>query len=178
MTPIDRALQRVRIRMALRHIPKGSRLLDVGCADGSLIRAAGARVHDAVGIDPDAPDGDPRLQRGRFPEDLRVSGTFDVITMLAFFEHVGEPDRPRVVEACRALLRPGGRVVLTVPAPAVDRILEVLRALRLLHGMDADAHHGYRPEETPRHFAGFVVRRHEPFELGLNHLYVLELPAS
>jgi SAM-dependent methyltransferase len=94
--------------------------------------------------------------------------------MLAVFEHLGDRDRPRVVDACRRLLRPGGRVVLTVPAPAVDRIVHVLRALHLAHGMDIEAHHGYRPEETPRHFAGFRVLRDTTFELGLNHLYVLE----
>ena len=80
--------------------------------------------------------------------------------------------------ACRRLLGPGGRVVLTVPSPAVDRIVDVLRRLRLVHGMDIEAHHGYRPEETPRHFAGFRVVRHESFELGLNHLYVLERTAE
>jgi hypothetical protein len=66
---------------------------------------------------------------------------------------------------------------MTVPSPLVDRIVDVLRRLRLVHGMDIEAHHGYRTEETPRHFAGFRVLRHETFELGLNHLYVLELPA-
>ncbi len=178
MTPLDRALQRIRERVALRYIPRGARLLDVGCANGSLLRAATARIREGVGIDPDAPEGDPRLQRGRFPDDLRVSGTFDVITMLAFLEHVPDADRPRVVEACRHLLRPGGQVVVTVPAPIVDRIIDVLRALRLLHGMDTEAHHGYRHQDTPRHFAGFRLRHHESFELGLNHLYVLELPAA
>ena len=57
MTPLDRLIQRIRIRKALPHIPRGGRLLDVGCADGSLIRAAAGRVRDAVGIDPDAPAG-------------------------------------------------------------------------------------------------------------------------
>ena len=94
--------------------------------------------------------------------------------MLAVFEHFRDDDRPRVVEACRRLLRPGGRVVMTVPAPAVDRIVDLLRTLHLAHGMDIDAHHGYQPAETATHFSGFRVLRHERFELGLNHLYVLE----
>lgn len=174
MTRLDRALRRIRERVALRHIPPGVRLLDVGCADGTLLRAAAELIRDGVGIDPLAPVGDPRLVRGRFPDDLRDGGPFEAITMLAVFEHLTETDRPRVVEACRRLLRPGGRVVLTVPSPVVDRIVDALRRLRLAHGMDIDAHHGYRPEETPRHFTGFRVVRHERFELGLNHLYVLE----
>ncbi|HEY3097315.1 MAG TPA: methyltransferase domain-containing protein, partial [Methylomirabilota bacterium] len=73
MTPLDRLIQRLRIRKALPYIPAGGRLLDIGCADGALMRAAGDRVHDAVGIDPDAPEG-RGLVRGSFPQDLRDRG--------------------------------------------------------------------------------------------------------
>ena len=192
MTPLDRALQWLRVREALPHIPEDSRLLDIGCADGHLLRAAGGRLREGVGIDPDAPaaraagDGERRapnvptkfpILRGAFPDDFRLPGPFDVITMLAVFEHFSEADQPRVVEACRALLRPGGRVVITVPAPKVDRIVDVLRTLRLAHGMDIDAHHGFAPEEIPQRFGGFKVVRHDLFEFGLNHLYVLEKTA-
>lgn len=177
MTPLDRLLQRVRVGVAIPHIPHGSRLLDVGCADGHLLRALGGRIHDAVGVDPDANatiGPAYRLVRGGFPDGLDDPGPFDVITMLAVFEHFADEDRPRVVEACRRLLRPGGRVVMTVPAAAVDRIVDVLRTMRLVHGMDIEAHHGYRAEDTPKHFSGFRVLRYEPFELWLNHLFVLE----
>jgi len=179
VTPLDRLIQRLRIRKALPHIPAGSRLLDIGCADGSLIRAAGSRVRDAVGIDPDAPAG-PGLIRGSFPEDLRDRGPYDVLALLAVFEHVPDGERPGFVAACRDLLRPGGRVVITVPAPLVDRIVDGLRRLRLLHGMDIEAHHGYQPEATPGYFAAAGMRliTHERFELGLNHLFVFELPAA
>ena len=177
MTPLDRLIQRLRVRAAMPHIARGARVLDVGCADGHLLRALGPHAHDSVGLDPDA---EPRAERGfrtlrgRFPDDLGEQGQFDVITMLAVFEHFPGADRPRVVEACRRLLRPGGRVVMTVPAPVVDRIVDVLVKLRLAHGMDIEAHHGYDPEQTPSLFSGFRVARHERFEFGLNHLFVLE----
>src|SRR5258705_111069 len=133
----------------------------------------------AVGIDREAPAGQG-LIRGSFPQDLVDKGPYDVIALLAVFEHVHDEDRPAFVAACRALLRRGGRVVVTVPAPLVDRIVDVLRKLRLLHRMDIHAHHGYRPEQTPMYFAdaGMRLVTHERFELRLNHLFEVELPAN
>ena len=177
MTPLDRLLQRIRVRKAIPHFPAGARVLDVGCADAYLIRTLGPRIAGGTGIDPDAVPAETdgvRIVRGRFPDDLHDAGPFDAIAMLAVFEHIREAERPRVVEACRRLLRPGGRLVLTVPAPAVDRIVGMLRALRLADGLDLEGHHGFRPEQTPASFAGFRLLRHERFELGLNHLFVFE----
>ena len=182
MTPLDRALRSLRERQATPHVPRGARLLDVGCGDGHFLRRLGPQIHDSVGIDPDAPETDGpaaatprfRLIRGRFPYELDTIGQFDVIAMLAVFEHFDDADRPRIVDACRRLLRPGGRVVMTVPAPIVDRIVDVLVKLRVAHGMDIGSHHGYDPEQTPRLFTGFRLARRERFELGLNHLFVLE----
>lgn len=172
MKPLDRALQRLRERAALPHIARDARVLDVGCADATLLRHLTNPRN--VGIDPDAPASDARLVRGRFPDDLHVDGPFDAIAMLAVYEHFSDDERPHVVEACRRLLRPGGRVVMTVPSPAVDEIVHVLQRLRLAHGMDIGSHHAYDPTRTPEEFTGFRVLVHRAFELGLNHLYVFE----
>ena len=188
MTPLDRFIRSLRERQAMPHISRGARLLDVGCGDGHFLARLGPQIHDSVGIDPDAPSEAPtngsgsalstssryRLVRGRFPYDLDAIGQFDVVAMLAVFEHFSDVDRPRVVDACRRLLRPGGRVVMTVPAAAVDGIVHLLIALRLAEGMDIGSHHGYDPEETPGLFSGFRLARRERFEFGLNHLFVLE----
>ena len=115
--------------------------------------------------------------RGSFPQDLRDRGPYDVIALLAVFEHVPDEERAAFVAACRDLLRAGGRVVMTVPAPLVDRIIDALRRFRLVHGMDIEAHHGYQPEETPGYFAaGMGSSRTSVFELGLNHLSCSSCP--
>ena len=64
------------------------------------------------------------LHPGTFPDDApEESGTFDAVWSLAVLEHVRAGERAGFAAATVRLLRPGGDAVLTVPAPAVDRLL-------------------------------------------------------
>ena len=56
----------------------------------------------------------------------------------------------------------------------MDPILDVLIRLRLAHGMDLEAHHGFEPRATPAIFEphGFQLERARRFQLGLNTLFV------
>ena len=178
---LDRALQRWRIAKAAPYVPKGAHVLDVGCADGALFRLLRGRIGSGVGIDPDL--GEPysaegiRYIKGRFPDDLGISERFDAITMLAVFEHFDDNTQGRAAAACGALLRTGGRLILTVPEPAVDRIVHMLARLRLVSGMAVHEHHGFEAALTPSRFAGtaLAIERHERFQLGLNNLFVFRM---
>ena len=178
MRAVDRILRRWRIARVAGWVRPGDRLLDVGCYDRSLIDAVADRIAGAVGIDSVAEpceSGGVRIERGEFPKDLAAEpGAFDCITALAVLEHVREPDA--FATACHRLLSPGGRVVLTVPHPAVDRIVEALIFLRLADGMDFDEHHGFDVADTGPIFEGVGFRRVavRPFQLGLNRLFVFE----
>ena len=178
---LDRALQRWRIDKAIAHVLPGDRLLDIGCHEGELIERVLGRVASATGVDPlVAPHaaGKVRILRGVFPGPEFASASFDCITALAVLEHV--PDPAGFARACAAALAPGGRVVLTVPHAAVDRILHVLIALRLVDGMAHEEHHGFDAASTPLLFeaAGLTLARCERFQLGLNCVYVFAKPAS
>jgi len=96
--------------------------------------------------------------------------------MLAVLEHV--PDAAVLARECARLLAPGGRVVITVPDARVDRILDVLHRLRLIHGMSLEEHHGYDVGQTRPVFegAGLKAAAWRRFELGLNNLFVFEKP--
>ena len=178
MKPLDRLLQRWRARVAASWVPEGARLLDVGCADGVLIARLGARIRSAVGVDPDTTpreEGRARVLRESFPGATRFAdGSFDCVTLLAVLEHVHEPSA--LARECHRVLAPGGRVVLTVPHPFVDRIRDLLMALRILDGMEAEAHHGFDPRTTVPCFEGAAFRTHavRRFQLGLNRLFVFE----
>lgn len=184
MRPLDRLLQRWRIRRAARWLPPGAAVLDVGCADGALFAHLGDRLGaGSLGIEPTlaAPravgaDGRAELRPGLVPDAVPPGRTFDAATMLAVLEHV-PPDAQRpLADALARLVRPGGVLVITVPAPAVDAILAGLRALRLVDGMALEEHWGFEPRDVGRVFGGaeWRVERHATFQLGLNHLFVLK----
>ena len=151
-------------------------MLDVGCADGALVRLGGARIESAVGIDPDATTGTLgsfESRAGTFPDAVRTGETFDAIVMLAVVEHVPADELATWAAACAQLLRSDGRLVITVPSPAVDHLLHWGMRLHVLAGMDAHHHHGFIPEDVPRIFGSELTLLHRSrFQLGLNNLFV------
>jgi len=182
VTWLHRFIRDLRIAQAIPYVRDGDRVLDIGCLDQTLLTLVGPRVKSAVGIDPlvqPSERGNVRVFRGTVPGDVQLAdASFDCITMLAVLEHVADP--AATARECARLLAPGGRVVITVPVPRVDSILSVLRALRLIHGMSLEEHHGYDVNQTMPIFqsAGLVVKVSRSFELELNRLFVFEKPGA
>jgi 2-polyprenyl-3-methyl-5-hydroxy-6-metoxy-1,4-benzoquinol methylase len=180
MTAVDRLIQRWRIAKAGAYIRPGDHVLDIGCSDGALFRQI-RHIGSGVGVEPllDAPRslGAVRLVPGTFPDAIAPDERFDVITLLAVLEHIPLTDQPSLAKACAAHVRPGGRVIITVPDPAVDRILDVLQRLRIVHGMSLEEHYGFVPEDTVRLFvdAGLRLASRRRFQWGLNNLFVFQL---
>jgi 2-polyprenyl-3-methyl-5-hydroxy-6-metoxy-1,4-benzoquinol methylase len=178
---LDRFLRDARIRRARPYVRAGDVVLDIGCADGEMFRRWRGHIGRGVGIEPtlDEPrKGDGyELIPGRFPDTVPQGVEFDVITMLAVLEHIPPPDQARLAEVCASLLKPRGRIVITVPSPRVDDILHLLIRLRLIGGIAAHEHYGFSPDDTlavfpPPHYR--LVRR-QRFQLGLNNLFVFEM---
>lgn len=177
MKRADYWLQERRFVAASHYLPHGSRLLDIGSADGALARRL-STIKGYVGIDPCAdesvilPSGG--LIRGVFPRDMPPCDPFDAISLLAVLEHIPVEEQSAFVAACWQYLLPGGRIVITVPSPTVDWILFPLRHLGAIDGMHLDEHFGFKPLQTPSIFSApaFELLHHRRFELGLNHLFV------
>jgi SAM-dependent methyltransferase len=117
------------------------------------------------------------LYPGKFPDDLPALEC-DLITLLAVLEHVPPDQQKDLVAACHQMLRPKGRVVITVPSPAVDDILRLLSALKIIDGMSLEEHYGFDAESTADLFQGtFELVHRRRFQLGLNNLFVFEKSA-
>jgi SAM-dependent methyltransferase len=180
MRSLDRALQQHRIRQALRFLPGRVRVIDVGAFQGELFRSLGDRLVDGWGVEPllreRIREETYTIEPGYFPAVRPSAGDWDAITILAVLEHIPTELQTGLASACHELLRPGGRLILTVPEPQVDQILALLRFLRVIDGMSLEEHHGFRSSDTLRIFGPphFALLAHQRFQLGLNNLFVFE----
>jgi SAM-dependent methyltransferase len=95
------------------------RILDLGCGTGGVLQHLGA-FGDALGLDP-APEAAQYCQRRAVPMvvgsgmDLPFAdASFDAVLALDVIEHV--PDDVALLREAQRILRPGGVLVVTVPA--------------------------------------------------------------
>jgi SAM-dependent methyltransferase len=100
-------------------LPRGSRLLDVGCGTGALVQAAREAGHEAIGVEPDPEMAD--LAGSRLGEDVVVAGLpdlpfaddgFDAVVASFVLNHVDDP-RAGARELVR-VAAPGGVVRTTI----------------------------------------------------------------
>lgn len=189
----------------LRSLPAGAaRVLDVGCGRGDLVAALAARVGPGgrvEGIDPDQQMAyvtatrsaeDPRVQvwrRGLAEHATRkdLEGHYDAITLVASLHHM---DLGPALQQARALLRPGGRllvVTLTTPVTPLDQAWDLVNVFtnpliglvkhpRRVHGSGSAApipvcepawSIGELRERAAELLPGAVIRRREGFRATL-----------
>ena len=100
-----------------RRLPEKGRILDVGCAGGWFLDMMQSWETHGCELSPRdfeiacAKHGD-RIQHLNFEDYPLTPGHFDVITLQDVFDHI--PDPVAALEKCRALLRPGGLLVVKV----------------------------------------------------------------
>jgi 2-polyprenyl-3-methyl-5-hydroxy-6-metoxy-1,4-benzoquinol methylase len=175
----DHLIQLWRMQVAAHWIPQGSRILDIGCHQGEFLLWMGSKIAPSVGYDPlyekTSNSGEHQFFAHTFQAGLPLDdSSFDAIVLLATIEHI--PEKSMIAREAARLLRAGGWVIITVPSPLVDKILDVLLLFRLVDGMSLEEHHGFLPNELPDIFMpeGFKLRKKQKFQLGLNNLYVFE----
>lgn len=123
----------------LLRLPASSRVLDLGCAFGygtsMLVDRYDTHGHDlSLAYIERARRRVPHatFTCGRADEVPYPNGYFDGILLLDVLEHV--PDERAVVEEVARLLRPGGKLVLSVPNRGALAALDSLNVYRRLFG--------------------------------------------
>jgi SAM-dependent methyltransferase len=153
---------RLLLRRLRRSIRPGSRLIDIGCGPGYLLSEASRRFPgiQARGVELSAAAvqmAQSRVPRAQFLQrDLLRSSNIpqswadwaDVAVCSEVLEHVDRPEL--LLSNARALLRPGSRLVLTVPGGPISNFDRYIGHRR----------HYTRPDlEGLLHGAGFTVER-------------------
>ena len=101
-------------------LPPHASVLDAGCGSGrTLIELTGYGVVQGIELDPGAADvararGVGEVRIGRLEELPWDADTFDLITCLDVIEHT--PDDRATLTELRRVARPGGWLLVTVPA--------------------------------------------------------------
>lgn len=106
--------------LALLTLPAGSRVLDVGCAQGELAEVGVSLGMQVTGLDLNSKAIE--VARARVPQASflcgelspeRVGAGWDLVTMFDFIEHVRAP--VGTLAAAAAILAPHGRLLISTP---------------------------------------------------------------
>ena len=132
--------ERTSLSVLVGHIRPGDRVLDLGCGSGAIGRFLAARDGAAAGpIDgltisaDEAALAAPHYRRVEVADldqarlaDHFTAGAYDAIVCADVLEHIRQS--PRVLAECRALLAPGGRLLVSIPNAGYSGLVAELMA--------------------------------------------------
>ncbi len=182
MKKFDYVLQQHRFRRVKKHLSTTDVVLDFGCHEGQLFKYISGEIAEGIGI-----DCDPSFRKewdrltsdsvsfvlgdvdtlNRLPEGFRPT----VVVALAVVEHLTEDQLRQFGQVTAALVASEGRLLITMPSPKVDHILDIAVRARVLDGMDRDAHHGVVVQEVVNilNDSGWELSHWNRFQFGLNN---------
>ena len=161
------ALNPVRLRYVAERVPlRGAKVLDVGCGAGLLSEAMALTGAEVTAIDL-APElvRTARLHalESGVQVDYRVQsvealaaerpGGFDAVTCMEMLEHV--PDPGAVIDACAALLRPGGTLFVSTLNRTPAAFALAIVGAEYIAGLLPKGTHQYRDFIRPSELAGW-----------------------
>lgn len=133
-----------KFKLAFKHaMPSaGDTVLDIGCGRGELIYYCAKRGAKVLGLDySKAAIEIARETIGRLPGDLRnlasadigdpvtyrFPDTYDIIYMIEVVEHMHDWQLKATFKKMEAILKPGGRIIITTPNFFYERVLSPLK---------------------------------------------------
>jgi SAM-dependent methyltransferase len=147
-----------RVRAYLDRLPKGTRVLDVGCGEGVLVEEYAGRLA-IEGVDPNYAAG--RVRIGSATALPFGAASFEHVLCLDVLEHLGLQDQRAAFAELFRVLTPDGEALVSVPnlAHLQSRVHFLLRG-RLVRTASEHKHPGDRPVAeylALAREAGFVV---------------------
>ncbi|MFC1621058.1 class I SAM-dependent methyltransferase [Candidatus Omnitrophota bacterium] len=148
---LERYLSKKRAEVVNRLIPsyhRKGRILDIGCGEHPYF-LIDTIFNNKYGIDISAKECTKDKSIIIKNSDIEKDGLlgfeseyFDVVTMLAVFEHLDPNKLSVIVREIKRVLKSKGIFILTTPAPWTSVILEALSAVRLVNPEMIKEHKG------------------------------------
>lgn len=159
-------------------ISRNGKLLDVGCGKFPYF-LSNIKFKEKYGIDAQQPSPYKNLYLEKFDASLGVlpydSEMFDVITMLAFLEHIESKQAFILLKEIYRISKPKCRIIITTPSPIGNNLLKIMSKLNLVSKEEINEHKKiYSLNELERLLAstGFKTIKRGRFEFFLNN-YIL-----
>lgn len=159
------------------HSYRQGKILDIGCGMYPYFLIS-TEFKEKYGIDPSLETTDIKgvdlrsidISSSRLPFNSEI---FDVVTMLAVFEHLDNENLKQVLKETKRVLKNNGKLILTTPAPWSDKLLHFMARVGLISKEEIHEHkHNHSKEKIENILteAGFVEKNIDSgyFELGMN----------
>jgi len=174
---LEPLLRQFRLKRVIGHVPMQANLLDIGCGQtATFLKAISSHIGKGVGVDFKAlpiDTGNLRTYQVKLDEQLPFDdAVFDVVTLLAVLEHIEHEQA--ILEEIARVLKPGGKVIMTVPSVWAQPVLEFLAyRLRWVSEAEIRDHKRYYNRQLLQQAlvqkAGFKRFHHQYFQLWMNN---------
>jgi 2-polyprenyl-3-methyl-5-hydroxy-6-metoxy-1,4-benzoquinol methylase len=144
-------IQRIKDTIAENYVRAGTRVLEIGCGTGTLTQMMAQRGAIVTGIDASPrmlAEAEKKVKDANLEERVSLkymdaamvgdrfsAASFDLIVSTLVFSELPLDDQRFVLEACRKLLTPNGRLLIAdevIPAKSITRLLFYLVRLPLV----------------------------------------------
>ncbi|HEY44239.1 MAG TPA: class I SAM-dependent methyltransferase [Anaerolineae bacterium] len=134
----------VRVRKYLDAYDKETRILDIGCGEGALVKEYRDRGFDIVGLDINYES--EYVIRGSVLNLEFSDKSFDLILLLDVIEHLVFTDQEIALQEIARVLRPGGELLISLPnlAHLASRFFFIFTG-KLIRTSTPERHIGDRP---------------------------------
>jgi SAM-dependent methyltransferase len=175
-------LSKKRAKLANKFITEGyrsGRILDIGCGSYPYF-LINTKFKEKYGIDPSVDlslikDSSVIIKKIRINKNTLPfkNDYFDIISMLAVFEHISHSELIPVIKEIKRMLRIDGKLIITTPAPWADKLLHRMAIVGLISSEEIHEHkhnHSKLKIEDILSNAGFETDKIKCgyFELGMN----------
>lgn len=128
--PVNYYVAMKRIKLAEKFLTKNGKILDVGCGDMYITNKLIKEGYNIIGIDRTKPY---HLKMDATNMSFK-DNSFDMVIAFETIEHCD------CINEIKRILKPGGKLVLSTPAPNTDWLRTILVKLRLLEARDFEHH--------------------------------------